>query len=176
MKKLNLFLVLFSLLPALAFGQINNDNFASGITHKIADLYLSAADSMHYMGTYRLVDGNGAMYDSLGLNLFANDSLIACVYGVIRSPLTAAISPTVSTVTADTLKLNSINGSGWSTTVSTNTTVSGVYYQWPAFVAATLNRPAASIDIWVRVYAVGSEVASSSKSFTVQIIGHKIKR
>ena len=163
--------------PSIMFGQINANTFSSdGVAiHYIADAWESAADSMHFMGTYTMVDGGGAIYDSLNMVLFAEDSLNATLYCVLRHPLKATY--VAGTVPTDTLFVRKVGGFGFIQPVATGTAGGQLFYQWtPSLIPATVNLGSYAVDVWVRVHAVGSEVASSSKRFGVLVEGFRKRR
>ena len=156
MKKLA---VLFALVPVLAFGQVLDN---TGVEHNIADAYLSAADSLHYLGTVSLLERNDPTnhIDSLALVVSNQDSLrldiivgLVNEYGVLTD--SASIVPEAGA-----------NGY-W---IQYAAAGDMVVYPWYILKASlkTLLSGARYAKVWAHVYAVGSEVAASGKKFKVK--------
>ena len=158
MKKLA---ILFALVPVLAFGQVLDN---TGVEHGIADAYLSAADSLHYLGTVSLLEMNNPTnrIDSLALVVSNQDSLrldlvIASVneYGVV-------------TDSGSVVPESGANGY-W---VQYAAAGDMVVYPW-FILKSTLKTMSSHVRYWkvyAHVYAVGSEVASSGKKFKVRAL------
>lgn len=128
-----------------------------GVSHNIADAYTSAADSIHTIGTFDMRDG-AHFADSVQIICETQDSLNIRYFIVPTGKYDAA-------GIAD-----SVAGVGFTTNVASGgyqfTAAGFGCVPWHNIVAAI--KPKHQYDrftIYARVYAVGSEVASSGKQF-----------
>ena len=160
MKKILAILVL-AFVPFLASAQ--TALYTTGVTHTIADQYLSAADSMHTIGIVPM--RNGTQYaDSIQVWVETSDSLNIRIFVV----------PVKTMGTAETVA-DSVAGAGFVTNVATGgfqfTAAGYAVVPWHNIQAALTQQKLspASFRIYARVYAVGSEVASSGKKFRVLV-------
>jgi hypothetical protein len=156
MKKI--LLPLLFLLPFFVNAQTQSLVTTSGVVHTIADAYLSAADSMHFIGIVSMIDADGDKFDSLTITCIAADSLNIRYFVVPYDQLKA------------TTHADSVAGCAFTTNVATGgyEFASGgqAVVPWHNIVAAI--KPAHQITmfkIYANVYTVGSEVTSSGKKF-----------
>lgn len=158
MKKM---LVLFLLLAGFtAYAQ--GDLTRKGVTHTIADAYLSAADSSHDFGLISMMDDDGAVVDSIQIEITSEDSLHA---RVLLAPDNKLDRATI----ADTVGVLCIAGDA---TGGPQFLTSAQRFYWSWLNITTALKPAhnaTQFHLWVKVYAVGSEVASSGKKFMVRV-------
>lgn len=156
MKKL---MILFALVPVLAFGQVLDN---TGVEHNIADAYLSAADSLHYLGTVSLLELKSPTdhIDSLALVVSNEDSLrLDIVVGLVNEYGDLTDSASVVPEAGATGYWLQYAAAG-----------DMVVYPWYILKASlkTLAVGAKYMKVWANVYALGSEVASHAKKFKVR--------
>lgn len=155
MKKI-LAVLAFVLLSGSAFAQTTFST--TGITHNIADAYLSAADSVH---TFGLIDMRSGIEvaDSIALVITTQDSLRWSAYVVPVGPLGTW---TIADSTAACLPYDV------ATYYNQHTAEGQTYVPWTRIRAAIGGHAAMGLyRVYIKVHAVGSEVASSGKKFNV---------
>lgn len=160
MKKI-ITLLVFLVMSGSVFAQ-SGTIVTLGVDHVIADSYLSAADSIHYIGDVNLRRGD-THADSMQIVCETADSLNIRYYVVPNQELaTASVA-------------DSVAGCGFVTNVATGgyqfTTDGVATVPWHNIVAALTQTKAAfkKFKIYARVYVVGSEVASSGKKFRTTV-------
>jgi hypothetical protein len=144
-KKL-LFLVAFVCFAYNAQAQLLS---TSGVQHTIADAYLSAADSLHDFGLVNLLD-----CDSAQIYIYTSDS---CTWAAVHS----AVWGSASTDTAMSVGAEraSVNAPGYQVVQ---------WFQYKNKLNAW-GGGAPAMRVYIRIYATGSEVASSGKKFRVWV-------
>lgn len=156
MKKLFILLAFFAVTFTVNAQNIDS-RFQDGVTHYIADQYLSAADSLHDMGIFFMRDNNRVPLDSLVFGISYEDSI---AYSWVIQPL--GIVGDGDTVTC-------FPGSAVAD-YQIGATAEGVdYLPWHVMKLATGGdvQYAKAIHVYIRIAAVGSEVASSKKRFNI---------
>ena len=158
MKKILMILALFAL-PYI--GQAQTAAFTtSGIVHTIAPGYISG-DSLHYIGLISMRESTTplAQADSAAFFVTSEDSLKADFYIVPHSSEHAA-------VIGDTASAAAFDG-GANGKLHLTAAGQGVVPWFNIVASQKPGHRARYFKVWVRVYAVGSEVASSGKKFRV---------
>jgi hypothetical protein len=136
----------------------------NGTTHYIADAYLSAADSLHVFPSVQLIDAYGALlYDSLHVLVGYQDSIRYTLYIIRKTPLGWL----------DTVKVYTVASAGGADAAWQQATAAGATHaMWTQLLAAGI-LPTTDLRFAVKVYAVGSEVASSLKKFNLKVLAFK---
>lgn len=157
MRKYLVILALFAL-PVLASAQSSPFVTTTGIVHNIADAYLTAADSVHTIGIVSMYDDDGTWVDSLNIVCTAEDSLNIRYFVV---PYDKLKSTTVADSVAGVAVVTNVELGGYTMAGGGRCIV-----PWHNIVAAIKpSHQFTQFMIYARVYAVGSEVASSGKKF-----------
>ena len=167
MKRIMTLLVFF----ALTIGaSAQSDLWNAGVVHTIAPATAGpSTDSVHDMGYVDMIlsprgDAGGLQYaDSMQVYVEAGDSLrisLFIVENLGSSIGTETIADSVAVIPSNSAPVAGI----WTEVVAKGT----ILFPWHNIVGAIKsNASAASLRVYIKVFKVGSEVASSNKKFRV---------